>query len=82
MNDKQRDPRLNEILYPLYDEKRATEIIKTYEQDETAIQENRLTKDGLIRFVIIIVITIIVSTTTTMMIDQVSARKVVMSELK
>ncbi|EEB13261.1 1-phosphatidylinositol-4,5-bisphosphate phosphodiesterase, putative [Pediculus humanus corporis] len=50
LNEKQRDPRLNEILYPLYDEKRAVEIITTYEQDETARNEKRLTKDGLIRY--------------------------------
>ncbi|KAK6621314.1 hypothetical protein RUM43_011620 [Polyplax serrata] len=50
LNEKQRDPRLNEILYPLYDEKRAVEIISTYEQDETARNEKRLTKDGLIRY--------------------------------
>lgn len=50
MNDKQRDPRLNEILYPLYEEKRAAEIIATYEQDEAVVKENRLTKDGLIRY--------------------------------
>lgn len=40
LNEKQRDPRLNEILYPLYDEKRAAEIINTYEQDETAKAES------------------------------------------
>lgn len=34
LNEKQRDPRLNEILYPLYDEKRAVEILDTYEQDD------------------------------------------------
>lgn len=51
LNEKQRDPRLNEILYPLYDEKRGKEIIETYEQDESAKTANRLTKDGLIRFV-------------------------------
>lgn len=34
MNEKQRDPRMNEILYPLYDEKRCTEIINDYELDE------------------------------------------------
>lgn len=34
MNEKQRDPRLNEILYPLYDEKRCLEIINDYERDE------------------------------------------------
>ncbi|CAG2063975.1 unnamed protein product, partial [Timema podura] len=39
LNEKQRDPRLNEILYPLYDEKRAAEIIVTYEQDENARNE-------------------------------------------
>ncbi|KAJ8967859.1 hypothetical protein NQ317_017626 [Molorchus minor] len=49
LNEKQRDPRLNEILYPLYDEKRAKEIIDTYEQDEASKTANRLTKDGLIR---------------------------------
>ncbi|CAH0561053.1 unnamed protein product [Brassicogethes aeneus] len=46
LNEKQRDPRLNEILYPLYDEKRAAEIIDTYEQDEESRKERRLTKDG------------------------------------
>lgn len=50
LNEKQRDPRLNEILYPLYDDKRAKEIIGTYEQDETAKAQNKLTKDGLIRY--------------------------------
>ncbi|KAJ8922881.1 hypothetical protein NQ315_007916 [Exocentrus adspersus] len=45
-----RDPRLNEILYPLYDEKRAQEIINTYEQDEESKTAGRLTKDGLIRY--------------------------------
>lgn len=49
LNEKQRDPRLNEILYPHYDKKRASEIIQTYEQDETAKAADRLTKDGLIR---------------------------------
>lgn len=34
LNEKQRDPRLNEILYPLYDEKRAVEIINDYELNE------------------------------------------------
>lgn len=41
MNEKQRDPRLNEILYPLYDEKRAKEIIETYEQDEESRQKGK-----------------------------------------
>ncbi|XP_052748819.1 1-phosphatidylinositol 4,5-bisphosphate phosphodiesterase isoform X2 [Galleria mellonella] len=50
LNEKQRDPRLNEILYPLYDEKRAAEIINTYEQNEEARNAKCLTKDGLIRY--------------------------------
>lgn len=50
LNEKQRDPRLNEILYPLYDEKRAAEIISTYEQNEEAVKEKKMTKDGLIRY--------------------------------
>ncbi|KAJ1528678.1 hypothetical protein ONE63_007072 [Megalurothrips usitatus] len=50
LNEKQRDPRLNEILYPLYDEKRAGEIIDTYEQSEEIRKERKLSKDGLIRY--------------------------------
>lgn len=50
LNEKQRDPRLNEILYPLYDEKRALEIINTYEQSEEAQTRKVLTKDGFIRY--------------------------------
>lgn len=50
LNEKQRDPRLNEILYPLYDEKRAQEIIETYEQDEESRSKGLLTKDGFVRY--------------------------------
>jgi len=42
MNTKQRDPRLNEILYPLYTEKRCIEIINDYETDEKAKAESEL----------------------------------------
>lgn len=34
MNEKQRDPRLNEILFPKYSEKRCMEIINDYELEE------------------------------------------------
>lgn len=47
LNDKQRDPRLNEILYPLYNEKRATEIIEEYEQDKDNRLRSNLLKLGL-----------------------------------
>ncbi|XP_072764068.1 1-phosphatidylinositol 4,5-bisphosphate phosphodiesterase-like isoform X1 [Anoplolepis gracilipes] len=50
LNEKQRDPTLNEILYPLYDEKRALEIINDYEQNEVARNEKTMTKDGFIRY--------------------------------
>lgn len=41
MNEKQRDPMLNEILYPLYDEKRCIEIINDYEKDEAIKAESK-----------------------------------------
>lgn len=41
LNEKQRDPRLNEILYPLYDEKRAIEIINDYEPLEEVKNESK-----------------------------------------
>ncbi|XP_017881717.1 1-phosphatidylinositol 4,5-bisphosphate phosphodiesterase-like isoform X2 [Ceratina calcarata] len=50
LNEKQRDPTLNEILYPLYDDKRAFEIINDYEQNETARNQKTMTKDGFIRY--------------------------------
>ncbi|XP_058797020.1 1-phosphatidylinositol 4,5-bisphosphate phosphodiesterase-like isoform X2 [Phymastichus coffea] len=50
LNEKQRDPTLNEILYPFYDEKRATEIINDYEQNETIKSQRQMTKDGFIRY--------------------------------
>jgi phosphatidylinositol phospholipase C, beta len=49
LNEKQRDPRLNEILYPFYDEKRAREIVIDYEPDEELREKGLLSKDGLIR---------------------------------
>lgn len=50
LNERQRDPRLNEILYPFYDEKRAREIILAYEQNQEMAKEGRLSQDGLIRY--------------------------------
>lgn len=37
----QRDPRLNEILFPFYDHKRATQIIEKYERDEELKKKGR-----------------------------------------
>ncbi|KAG8201635.1 hypothetical protein JTE90_012705 [Oedothorax gibbosus] len=50
LNKKQRDPRLNEILYPFYDEMRAREIIATYERDKELSSQGLLSQDGLIRY--------------------------------
>ncbi|KFM65271.1 1-phosphatidylinositol-4,5-bisphosphate phosphodiesterase beta-4, partial [Stegodyphus mimosarum] len=50
LNDKQRDPRLNEILYPKYTEKRAAEILANYEQNEELVKEGKMSKDGFIRY--------------------------------
>ena len=38
LNEKQRDPRLNEILYPHYNERRVREIIATYETDVNKVK--------------------------------------------
>ncbi|XP_027200087.2 no receptor potential A [Dermatophagoides pteronyssinus] len=50
LNERQRDPRLNEILYPFYDEKRALEIMATYETNPDLIKKRLLSQDGLIRY--------------------------------
>ncbi len=41
MNDKQRDPRLNEMLYPSYTEKRCMEIISMYEKDPENVNKSQ-----------------------------------------
>ncbi|XP_034237944.1 1-phosphatidylinositol 4,5-bisphosphate phosphodiesterase-like isoform X1 [Thrips palmi] len=50
LNEKQRDPRLNEVLYPMYNEVRAMQIISTYEQDEKTKKSKKLSKDGFTRY--------------------------------
>lgn len=50
LNEKQRDPRLNEILYPLYDEKRAIEIINDYEPTEELKNESKKFKSYLLKY--------------------------------
>ena len=39
LNVEQRDPRLNEILYPYYDKKRAQAIIDPFEPNENMIKK-------------------------------------------
>ncbi|KAG9510544.1 1-phosphatidylinositol 4,5-bisphosphate phosphodiesterase beta-4, partial [Fragariocoptes setiger] len=50
LNDKQRDPRLNEILHPLYDARRAQEIIDTYEPNERMRAAGQLSEQGLVAY--------------------------------
>ncbi|XP_022090516.1 1-phosphatidylinositol 4,5-bisphosphate phosphodiesterase beta-4-like isoform X4 [Acanthaster planci] len=49
-NDKQRDPRLNEILFPFYDRERILKIIQTYEKDPEFVKREQLSVDGLCRY--------------------------------
>ena len=50
LNKTQRDPRLNEILYPHYDAKRVLEIINTYEKDAELVKREVISKDGLTNY--------------------------------
>jgi len=50
LNDKQRDPRLNEILYPHYNEARVMEIVNRYESDPELISKKAIGKEGFTRY--------------------------------
>uniref|UniRef100_A0A8C9TBV7 Phosphoinositide phospholipase C n=1 Tax=Scleropages formosus TaxID=113540 RepID=A0A8C9TBV7_SCLFO len=50
LNEHQRDPRLNEILFPFYDPKRAMQIIEKYERDEDLKKKGRMSSDGFCRY--------------------------------
>ncbi|XP_051775236.1 1-phosphatidylinositol 4,5-bisphosphate phosphodiesterase beta-4 isoform X2 [Erpetoichthys calabaricus] len=50
LNENQRDPRLNEILFPFYDHKRAMQIIENFEPDEDLKREGRMSSDGFCRY--------------------------------
>ncbi|XP_072145268.1 1-phosphatidylinositol 4,5-bisphosphate phosphodiesterase [Dermacentor andersoni] len=50
LNEKQRDPRLNEILHPFYDERRAREIVTAHEVNPDNVREGRLSQGGLVRY--------------------------------
>ncbi|WAR19423.1 PLCB4-like protein, partial [Mya arenaria] len=49
-NEKQRDPRLNEILFPEYDLKSVCKLIQTYETDPDYKNKNWLSLDGFCRY--------------------------------
>jgi phosphatidylinositol phospholipase C beta len=50
LNEKQRDPRLNEILYPHYDTKRVMEIITNYEKNPENVAKGVISIDGLTNY--------------------------------
>ncbi|XP_027004900.1 1-phosphatidylinositol 4,5-bisphosphate phosphodiesterase beta-4 isoform X4 [Tachysurus fulvidraco] len=50
LNENQRDPRLNEILFPFYDPKRVMQIIEKYERDEDLKKKERMSSDGFCRY--------------------------------
>ncbi|CAL4123419.1 unnamed protein product [Meganyctiphanes norvegica] len=50
MNEMQRDPNLNQVLYPMYDEKRCMEIITAHEPDKSMVDNKKFSKQGLLTF--------------------------------
>ncbi|XP_014674758.1 PREDICTED: 1-phosphatidylinositol 4,5-bisphosphate phosphodiesterase classes I and II-like isoform X2 [Priapulus caudatus] len=50
LNNEQRDPRLNEILYPYFNVKTAQQIIDKFEPDATLAAEGHLSQEGLLRY--------------------------------
>uniref|UniRef100_A0A8C8YSW2 1-phosphatidylinositol 4,5-bisphosphate phosphodiesterase n=1 Tax=Prolemur simus TaxID=1328070 RepID=A0A8C8YSW2_PROSS len=50
LNEHQRDPRLNEILFPFYDAKRSMQIIEMYEPDEDLKKKGLMSSDGFCRY--------------------------------
>ncbi|KAM7368138.1 hypothetical protein PAMP_014385 [Pampus punctatissimus] len=50
LNENQRDPRLNEILFPFYDPKRAMQIIEKYERDDELKKKGQMSSDGFCRY--------------------------------
>lgn len=50
LNEEQRDPRLNEILYPYADTAKAMEVIREYELHKENIAKNVLSCEGFLKF--------------------------------
>lgn len=50
LNQEQRDPRLNEILFPFFDHDRVQQLIAKYETDESYISQGKMSGDGFMRF--------------------------------
>ncbi|XP_045109781.1 1-phosphatidylinositol 4,5-bisphosphate phosphodiesterase classes I and II-like isoform X4 [Portunus trituberculatus] len=50
LNEEQRDPRLNEILYPYADAAKAKEVIRDYEPAKENIAKNVLSIEGFLKY--------------------------------
>ncbi|KAK6756277.1 hypothetical protein RB195_014588 [Necator americanus] len=50
LNEEQRDPRLNEILFPFFDNTRTQVLISKYEQDNNYIENGKMSGDAFLRF--------------------------------
>uniref|UniRef100_F1KQQ6 1-phosphatidylinositol 4,5-bisphosphate phosphodiesterase n=1 Tax=Ascaris suum TaxID=6253 RepID=F1KQQ6_ASCSU len=50
LNEEQRDPRLNEILFPFFDNNRVQQLIAKYEIDETYVNNGKMSGDAFLRF--------------------------------
>ncbi|TKR88474.1 hypothetical protein L596_012710 [Steinernema carpocapsae] len=50
LNDEQRDIRLNEILFPFFDNDRVQQLISKYETDENYIANGKMSGDAFLRF--------------------------------
>jgi len=50
LNKTQRDPRLNEILYPYANTARARDLIHEYEPNKFNAQKGQLSFDGFLRY--------------------------------
>ncbi|KAI6189843.1 Phosphoinositide phospholipase C [Aphelenchoides bicaudatus] len=47
---QQRDPRLNEILFPFFDNDRVQQLIAKYETDESYVAQGKMSGDSFMRF--------------------------------
>ena len=50
LNNEQRDPRLNEILYPYVDEQKARELIAQYEPNKANVNKGTQSTSSRVRF--------------------------------
>nr|CDJ83436.1 Phospholipase C and C2 calcium-dependent membrane targeting and Protein of unknown function DUF1154 domain containing protein [Haemonchus contortus] len=50
LNEEQRDPRLNEILFPFFDSTKTQVLISKYEQDNNYIDNGKMSGDAFLRF--------------------------------